>query len=77
MEQDKENPKVESDSVHEELDHAEPEKRIPLFEDLAYDNSFTELESLCMNCGENGVTRLLLTKVPFFKVIEMCIFLTN
>ena len=26
-----------------------------------------EIESLCMNCRENGITKLLLTKIPFFK----------
>merc|ERR1712093_363426 len=25
-----------------------------------------EIESLCMNCQENGITRLLLTRIPFF-----------
>ncbi|EGC50033.1 zinc finger protein [Histoplasma capsulatum var. duboisii H88] len=26
-----------------------------------------QLESLCMNCQENGITRLLLIKIPFFR----------
>ncbi|KAM5132387.1 zinc finger protein ZPR1 [Mantella aurantiaca] len=33
-----------------------------------------EIESLCMNCYENGVTRLLLTRVPFFKEIIVSSF---
>lgn len=33
-----------------------------------------EIESLCMNCYQNGVTRLLLTKVPFFKEIIVSSF---
>ncbi|XP_053308158.1 zinc finger protein ZPR1 [Spea bombifrons] len=33
-----------------------------------------EIESLCMNCYQNGVTRLLLTKVPFFKEIIISSF---
>ncbi len=41
------------------------------FSDLSDDNGFTEMASLCMNCHEQGVTRLLLTKIPFFKVIEL------
>ncbi|KAM4704485.1 zinc finger protein ZPR1 [Rhinophrynus dorsalis] len=33
-----------------------------------------EIESLCMNCYRNGVTRLLLTKVPFFREIIVSSF---
>ena len=33
-----------------------------------------EMESLCMNCHENGITRLLLTKIPFFKEIVIMSF---
>ncbi|KAJ5894771.1 nucleolar zinc-finger protein [Penicillium taxi] len=43
-----------------------------------------EVESLCMNCHENGVTRLLLLRVPFFRDIivesfycEHCNFSNN
>ncbi|KAG7471325.1 hypothetical protein MATL_G00123400 [Megalops atlanticus] len=34
----------------------------------------TVIESLCMNCYENGSTRLLLTKIPFFKEIIISSF---
>ncbi|XP_030187289.1 zinc finger protein ZPR1 [Lynx canadensis] len=34
----------------------------------------TEIESLCMNCYHNGTTRLLLTKVPFFREIIVSSF---
>lgn len=34
----------------------------------------TEIESLCMNCYQNGTTRLLLTKIPFFKEIIISSF---
>ncbi|XP_051788222.1 zinc finger protein ZPR1 isoform X2 [Erpetoichthys calabaricus] len=34
----------------------------------------TEIESLCMNCYKNGTTRLLLTKIPFFKEIIISSF---
>ncbi|KAK3522018.1 hypothetical protein QTP70_021385 [Hemibagrus guttatus] len=34
----------------------------------------TEIESLCMNCYENGKTRLLLTKIPFFREIIISSF---
>ncbi|XP_068097024.1 zinc finger protein ZPR1 [Hyperolius riggenbachi] len=33
-----------------------------------------EIESLCMNCYRNGMTRLLLTKVPFFREIIVSSF---
>jgi len=33
-----------------------------------------EIESLCMNCHENGITKLLLTKIPFFREIIIMSF---
>ncbi|KAK3315087.1 ZPR1 zinc-finger domain-containing protein [Apodospora peruviana] len=33
-----------------------------------------EIESLCMNCHENGMTRLLLTKIPYFREIVIMSF---
>ncbi|EMD61439.1 hypothetical protein COCSADRAFT_39172 [Bipolaris sorokiniana ND90Pr] len=33
-----------------------------------------EIESLCMNCHENGTTRLLLTRIPFFREIVLMSF---
>ncbi|KAI9847109.1 MAG: nucleolar zinc-finger protein [Sclerophora amabilis] len=33
-----------------------------------------EIESLCMNCHENGSTRLLLTRIPFFREIIVMSF---
>ncbi|EFY93593.1 nucleolar zinc-finger protein [Metarhizium acridum] len=33
-----------------------------------------EIESLCMNCGENGVTRLLLTAIPYFREVVIMSF---
>lgn len=48
-----------------------------VFKDLSADNEDglpTEIESLCMNCYENGTTRLLLTKIPFFKEVILSSF---
>lgn len=45
-----------------------------LFEDISPDNVFSEIESLCMNCHEQGTTRLLLTRVPFFREIIVMAF---
>ncbi|KAF2217247.1 hypothetical protein CERZMDRAFT_109019 [Cercospora zeae-maydis SCOH1-5] len=33
-----------------------------------------EIESLCMNCHEDGTTRLLLTRIPFFREIVIMSF---
>ncbi|KAF4979713.1 hypothetical protein FZEAL_4141 [Fusarium zealandicum] len=33
-----------------------------------------EIESLCMNCGENGITRLLLTAIPYFREVVIMSF---
>ncbi|KAM8868487.1 zinc finger protein ZPR1 [Synchiropus picturatus] len=48
-----------------------------LFRDISADNDDampTEIESMCMNCHEDGMTRLLLTKIPFFKEIILSSF---
>ncbi|KAL8712974.1 MAG: hypothetical protein Q9220_002834 [cf. Caloplaca sp. 1 TL-2023] len=37
-------------------------------------NGVETIESLCMNCEENGETRLLLTKIPFFREITIMSF---
>jgi zinc finger protein len=33
-----------------------------------------QVESLCMRCHENGITRLLLTTIPYFKEIVVSSF---
>ncbi|RBQ74993.1 hypothetical protein VDGD_02031 [Verticillium dahliae] len=33
-----------------------------------------EIESLCMNCHENGVTRMLLTSIPYFREVIIMSF---
>lgn len=49
-------------------------------EAVAADDAFSsatplhEIESLCMRCGENGTTRLLLTRIPFFREIVLMAF---
>lgn len=48
-----------------------------LFKDISADNEDwepTEIESMCMNCHENGTTRLLLTKIPFFREVIISSF---
>ncbi|XP_047439111.1 zinc finger protein ZPR1 [Mugil cephalus] len=51
-----------------------------LFKDISADDEDwqpTEIESLCMNCYQNGTTRLLLTKIPFFKEVIVSSFSCN
>ncbi|KAJ1728138.1 nucleolar zinc-finger protein, partial [Coemansia biformis] len=45
-----------------------------LFQDLDAEATVTEMESLCMRCHEDGVTRLMLTRVPHFKSIILTAF---
>jgi zinc finger protein len=49
----------------------------PLFRDIHGDvdeQEMTEIESLCMKCGENGVTRIMLTRIPMFKDVAVMSF---
>ncbi|XP_063235643.1 zinc finger protein ZPR1 [Bacillus rossius redtenbacheri] len=48
----------------------------PLFTDIkaVEDCEPTEIESLCVNCGDNGITRILLTKIPFYKEVVIMSF---
>lgn len=47
-----------------------------IIKDIGTDDDWqpTEIESLCMNCLQNGATRLLLTRIPFFKEIIVSSF---
>ncbi|KAL0219745.1 hypothetical protein P9112_005398 [Eukaryota sp. TZLM1-RC] len=44
------------------------------FTDISHDSGITEVDSLCMSCQEEGVTRILLTKIPFFREIIVMSF---
>lgn len=47
----------------------------PIFCELsANDPEITEIESLCLECGKNGITRLLLTKIPHYKDVVLMSF---
>ncbi|VFQ59908.1 unnamed protein product [Cuscuta campestris] len=43
-------------------------------DDADIDTPLHEVESLCMRCGENGVTRFLLTLIPHFRKILLSAF---
>jgi zinc finger protein len=45
-----------------------------LFSDIDPTQQATEIESYCMNCGENGITRLLLTRIPHFREVIVMAF---
>ncbi|KAM4828265.1 zinc finger protein ZPR1 [Thomomys bottae] len=56
---------------------AGPSTAGPLFRPLSAEDEEqqpTEIESLCMNCYRHGTTRLLLTKIPFFREIIVSSF---
>merc|ERR1712212_834939 len=54
------------------------ETKKPIFRDLTAEDDdipeITEIESMCMSCEENGTTRLLLTKIPFFRDVIIMAF---
>ncbi|PAV19707.1 zinc-finger ZPR1 [Pyrrhoderma noxium] len=45
-----------------------------LTNDVEDEQPVQEVESLCMNCGENGTTRLLLTSIPYFREVIVMSF---
>jgi zinc finger protein len=45
-----------------------------IFVDINPDNPVTEIESFCVSCHQNGVTRILMTKIPYFKEIILMAF---
>uniref|UniRef100_A0A8C5L4U8 Zinc finger protein ZPR1 n=1 Tax=Jaculus jaculus TaxID=51337 RepID=A0A8C5L4U8_JACJA len=56
---------------------ARPSSAGPFFRPFSADDEEqqpTEIESLCMNCYRNGMTRLLLTRIPFFREIIVSSF---
>lgn len=50
----------------------------PIFPKLSVEEEpelgVTEIESMCVNCYENGITRLLLTHIPFYKDVVIMSF---
>ncbi|CAL1530054.1 unnamed protein product [Lymnaea stagnalis] len=64
-------------SVEEEKISTSDTLNKPLFRDITaedYDPEITEMESLCINCEEQGVTRIFLTKIPFFREVVVSSF---
>lgn len=46
-------------------------------EDNVEGRQVDEIESLCMNCRKNGITRVLLTSIPYFKEVAIMSFECN
>ncbi|KAL0278922.1 UNVERIFIED_CONTAM: hypothetical protein PYX00_000598 [Menopon gallinae] len=49
----------------------------PIFRPLNADDpdpESTKIESLCISCGKNGITQILLTKIPFYKEVVLMSF---
>jgi zinc finger protein len=42
--------------------------------DYCETNDITGIESLCLECGQNGTTRMLLTEIPFFRQVVITSF---
>ncbi|RWS11630.1 zinc finger protein ZPR1-like protein [Dinothrombium tinctorium] len=38
------------------------------------ESNVTNIESLCLRCNQNGITKVLLTKIPFFKEVAVMSF---
>jgi zinc finger protein len=55
--------KVDGMGMNGHAEGHEPEQRVT-----------EEIESLCMNCHENGTTKLLLTRIPFFREVVIMSF---
>jgi zinc finger protein len=49
----------------------------PLTDYCETNEEVTEIESLCLECGQNGTTRILLTEIPFFKQVVIMSFECN
>ncbi len=45
--------------------------------DYCETNDVTQIESLCLECGQNGTPRMLLTEMPFFRQVVIMSFKCN
>jgi len=45
-----------------------------IYAELSAEDNSTEIESLCTQCWENGKTRIMLTKIPYFKEVILMSF---
>jgi zinc finger protein len=62
---------------NQEIDQQAPKVNMTtekIFVDIDPDNPVTEIESFCVSCEKNGITRILMTKIPYFKEIILMAF---
>ena len=50
------------------------ETKVETTEDDTEWNGVDEIESLCMSCGENGMTRMMIHKIPYFRELIIASF---
>lgn len=50
------------------------EKPEKIFQDINFDQGVVSVESLCMNCFKNGMSKFLLTRIPHFRDIIISAF---
>ncbi|KAM7348302.1 zinc finger protein Zpr1 [Cochliomyia hominivorax] len=66
-----------NEEINSSVGNSVNEEKKPIFRDIDADETpaeATEIESACMSCFRTGVTRLLLTKIPFFKEVVIMSF---
>ncbi|KAG9312883.1 zf-ZPR1-domain-containing protein, partial [Chiua virens] len=51
-----------------------PEEQTTTDGDIQEDRPLQEVESLCMRCGEQGITRMMLTSIPYFREVIVMSF---
>jgi zinc finger protein len=65
--------KMTEENQNTNLKENEEEKTIYELPDDEYIGP-TQVESYCVNCGDNGITSLLLTRIPFFRDVIVSSF---
>jgi zinc finger protein len=54
--------------------NSEVKKTEILFENIDGGQQISEIESLCMNCHQQGTTKMLITKIPHFRELVLMSF---
>jgi zinc finger protein len=65
---------MEANQSHQETKQTNENEPEALFVDINPENPVTEIESLCVNCEKSGITKIMMTKIPFFKEIILMAF---
>ncbi|KAK9899759.1 zf-ZPR1-domain-containing protein [Cystobasidium minutum MCA 4210] len=66
--------KGDEDAEQMQVEDGQQSKELKTSNDEELDHPVESIESLCMQCGENGTTRLLLTMIPYFKEVIIMSF---